>query len=133
MMLADYLLLLSSHELTDLYDTLYGQDTPDILSDEQIRGAILRYWSDPARWDEMVAALSPTERQMVTRLALGERCPINAFLEELNGFGLIILHREQNRYELADDVRVYLLERLPNLHDRSAAQEDGTTDGSAPV
>ncbi|MCX7572073.1 hypothetical protein OS242_19225 [Tumebacillus sp. DT12] len=133
MLLADTLLLLSRHTLADIHDTLFPNDTPVApLSEEQMRAEICAYWNTKAHWEDLLNALSPSERRQMTRLALQERCPIDAFLEELASLGVVMLHREQNRCELSDDVRFHLLERLPSLHDRLQATEDGE-DGMAPV
>lgn len=133
MMLADYLLTLPVYELADIYDLLYQPDVPHKLTEADYRASILAYWDDPDHWNRFVTALSPVERQTVTRLALHERHPIDAFLEDLSALGWLILHRTANRYEIPDDVRVSLLERLPTLHDRLQAQERPDEDGTAPV
>lgn len=133
MLLADHLLLLPRHTLADIHDTLFPPDTPAApLSVEHLRAAISAYWNTPAHWEELLTALSPSERRQMTRIALQEKCPIDAFLEELASLGVVILHREQNRCVLPDDVRFHLLERLPSLRDRLGAVEDGE-DGIAPV
>lgn len=133
MLLADSLLLLPRHTLADIHDTLFPRDTPATpLTEDQLRAEIATYWNTPAHWAELLAALSPSERRQMTRIALLERCPIDAFLEELASLGVLILHREQNRCELPDDVRFHLLERLPSLQDRLNAVEDGD-EGIAPV
>lgn len=133
MMLADYLHTLPPHALADIYDTLYQPGVPVLLSDEGYRNAITEYWSTPSHWNDLVEALSPTERQHITRLALHERCRIDAFMEELSQLGLIALYRESNRFELFDDIRVQLLERLPSLSDLIRAQEKSSEDGSTGV
>ncbi|MBL0389229.1 hypothetical protein JJB07_21790 [Tumebacillus sp. ITR2] len=133
MMLADYLHTLTLYHLADLYDTLYQPDVPHFYTEDEYRESVLAYWSNPQNWDAMVASLSSTERQILTRLALQERCQIDAFLEELSNLGLVILHREVNRFEVPDDVRVELLERLPSLQDRLSALETEAEDGGAPV
>jgi hypothetical protein len=126
MMLADYLLMLPRHTLADIHDALYPADKPaPPLSEEGLRAAIADYWDTPAHWDELILALSPSERRQITRIALQENCPIDAFLEELSNLGLLMLHREQNRCELPDDVRIALLERLPSLEDMLKAQVQG--------
>lgn len=129
MMLADYLHTLPSYALADIYDMLYQPGVPVLLSEEGYRNAITDYWNDPSHWNELVEALSPSERQRLTRLALHERCPIDAFMEELSQLGLVALYRESNRYELFDDIRVHLLERLPSLRDLLQAQEKNGADG----
>lgn len=129
MMLADYLHTLPSHALADIYDTLYQPGVPVLLSEEGYRNAITDYWNDPSHWNELVESLSPFERQRITRLALHERCPIDAFMEELSQVGLIALYRESNRYELFDDTRIQLLERLPSLKDLLEAQGHSGADG----
>lgn len=129
MMLADYLHTLPSHALVDMYDSLYQPGVPVLLSEEGYRNAITDYWKDPSHWNELVEALSPFERQRLTRLALHERCPIDAFMEELSQLGLIALYRESNRYELFDDIRLHLLERLPSLSDLLGAQGRSDEDG----
>lgn len=133
MMLCDYLLTLPSSHLYDLYETLYSPETKVNHTDAQLREQIVAYWEDSAHWDEFVKALSPFERRAMTRLALHERCRIDAFMEEAASLGLLILYREQNRYEMPDDIRVRLLERLPSLGDLLVAQEPGDADGTAPV
>jgi hypothetical protein len=133
MMLADYLHTLPTHALADIYDTLYSPGVPVLLSEEGYRNAITDYWNDPDHWKELVEALSPSERQRMTRLALHERCPIDAFMEELSQLGLIALYRESNRYELFDDIRVQLLERLPSIQDLLEAQGQGGTDESTGI
>ncbi|KEO81533.1 hypothetical protein [Tumebacillus flagellatus] len=133
MMLAEYLHTLSLYHLADLYDTLYQPDVPHFYTEDEYRNAVAAYWSNPQNWDRMIASLSPGERQTLTRLALQERCEIDAFLEELSSLGLVILHREVNRFQVPDDVRVELLERLPSLQDRLAGLEEEAEDGGAPV
>jgi hypothetical protein len=133
MMLCDYLRTLPVSHLFDIFETLYQPETKVELSEAELRERIVAYWEDPAHWDEFVAALSPFERRAMTRLALHERCRIDAFMEELASLGLLLLYREQNRYEMPDDVRVQLLERLPSLRDLLGAQQAGDEDGAAPV
>jgi hypothetical protein len=132
MMLADYLLTLPPYTLADMYDTLYQTNTPLHLTEAEYRVGITDYWNTPDHWDRMIAALSTTERQTMTRLALHERCAIDAFMEELSGLGLLILYRERNRYEMPDDVRVELLARLPSLQDlaHTPAEDDGEGNAS---
>ncbi|TCP52370.1 hypothetical protein EV586_11147 [Tumebacillus sp. BK434] len=133
MMLCDYLRTLPPSHLYDLYETLYLPQTKVTLSEAELCEQIVTYWDDPAHWDRFVRALSPFERRAMTRLALHERCPIDAFMEEAASLGLLILYREQNRYEMPDDVRVQLLARLPSLGDLLGAHEPGDADGTAPV
>lgn len=133
MLLAEYLHTLPPYHLADLYDTLYQPQEPHAYSEDEYRQAIVGYWSNPRNWEELVAALSPTERQTLTRMALQERCQIDAFLEELSALGLVILHRELNRFEVPDDVRLSMLEYLPRLQDRIDAHELADENGAAPV
>lgn len=133
MLLADYLFTLPIYQLLDMYEMLYQPDVPMQLDEEEYRAAIRDYWDNPANWDELVSALSTTERQTMTRLALHEHCPINAFMEELSGLGLLILYRARNRYEVPDDIRQQLLERLPNLSDMAAMQSEDDGEGTASI
>jgi hypothetical protein len=133
MMLADYLVTLPKYTLADMYDTLYQPDVPIRLTEDEYRAAITDYWNTPAHWETMVEALSSSERKTMTRLALHERCPIDAFMEELSGLGLLILYRERNRYEVTDDIRLHLLERLPSLHDFSRLQIEDDGEGNASI
>ncbi|ASS76769.1 hypothetical protein CIG75_18705 [Tumebacillus algifaecis] len=133
MMLRDYLRTLPQSHLFDLYETLYQQETNVHLTEVELCEEIVAYWESPAHWDEFVAALSPFERRAMTRLALHERCRIDAFMEEAATLGLVILYREHNRYEMPDDVRVQLLERLPSLRDLLRAEPEGDADGTTPV
>jgi hypothetical protein len=133
MMLADYLVTLPKYTLADLYDTLYQPATPHRLSEEEYRAGITDYWNTPAHWDTMIDALSTTERQTMIRLALHERCKIDAFMEELAGLGLLILYRERNRYEMPDDVRLEMLERLPSLRDFARAPGEDDGEGNASI
>jgi hypothetical protein len=133
MLLSEYLHTLPLYHIADLYDTLYQPSVPHAYTEDEYREAVAAYWSNPENWDALVAALSVTERQTLTRLALQERCEIDAFLEELSSLGLVVLHREVNRFQVPDDVRVRVLERLPSLEDRLRAQELAGEDGAAPV
>jgi hypothetical protein len=116
-LLADYLHTLPVYKLADLYDTLYSPESPVSLSEREYRDAINAYWEDPVHWQELVNALSPTERRTLIRLVLQERCQIDAFLEDLSDLGLVILDRQANRFALPDDIRATLLEYLPSLQD----------------
>ncbi|PWK09662.1 hypothetical protein [Tumebacillus permanentifrigoris] len=133
MLLSEYLHTLPLYHIADLYDTLYQPSVPHAYTEDEYRQAVVSYWNNPQNWDALVGALSVTERQTLTRLALQERCEIDAFLEELNSIGLVVLHREVNRFVVPDDVRVWLLERLPSLQDRLQAQEQADPDGTTPV
>ena len=133
MLLRDLLLTLSGETLADIYDMLYAPSRPGSLSVAQYRRAIADYWEDAAHWDELVNALSIAERQALVRLALGEKCRIDVFVEELGGLGIVVLERERNRIEVPDDVRAWLLERLPSLEERLAAREEQDEDGATPV
>ena len=133
MLLRDLLLLLPEETLGDIYETLYEPSEPGSLTFAQYRRAIAAYWQQAAHWDELIRALSVTERLAMVRIALGERCRIDAFVEELSGLGIVVLERERNRILVPDDVRVSLLERLPNLQDRLAAAEEQDENGATPV
>jgi hypothetical protein len=132
-LLRDLLLTMPSENLADIYDVLYEPTEPGSLSVAQYRRAIADYWEDAAHWDELVNALSVTERQALVRLALGEKCRIDVFVEELSGLGIVALERERNRIVVPDDVRVWLLERLPSLEERLSAREEQDEDGATPV
>ena len=125
MLLRDLLLTLPNETLADIYEMLYSPSEPGSLSVTQYRRAIADYWEDAAHWDELVNALSVTERQALVRLALGGKCRIDVFVEELE--------RERNRIVVPDDVRAWLLERLPSLEERLAAGEEQDEDGATPV
>jgi len=121
LLLVEALKLLSSQTLADIFDTLYQPSEVEVLTDNEYRSAIVDYWSRTQHWNELVVALSVPERQALTRLALGEKHPIDPFVEQLSELGLLLLHRERNHYLMPDDVRAQLLERLPSLQQRLAA------------
>jgi len=131
MLLRDALLLLPDETVADIYDTLYQPEEPEDLPPAENRALICKYWAYPQHWNELVVALSVPERQALTRIALGERYPIDPFLEQLSDLGLVMISRDHNRFFVPDDVREQLLERLPSLRDRIGAidEEPGGTTG----
>lgn len=133
MILRDALRQMSLDQLRELYRTLYHPEEMPALTETELCQQIESFWDNPAHWEELIAALSPTERRAMIRLALQERCQIDAFLEEMSALGLVVLYRDHNRYQLPDDVRYKLLERLPSIGDLLSAKRQGDEDGIAPV